>query len=676
MKNRHRNPQRTSMKALLLPWICLSVMAATNGRGAGTLLPTDGTSAPAEIREHHVEVVINNGFARTKVTQRFHNPNPNPMEARYRFPMPDQAALSEVTIARGDDVLEGEVLPKEAAETVYREERDAGNTAGLASRQGYREIEFAVSAIGAGEDVTVRFVYYQALQIDTGIGRYLYPLEEGGTDEPQADTFWDRNRRVSEAISVSVELKSAWPVADIRMPGLQNVDTEHLAEGHWRARWVSQGGVLARDFAFYYRLQDGLPGRIEVIPYRAAPDRPGTFMMVVTPGLDLRPLSDGADYCFVLDTSGSMASKIATLVEGVVRVLGDLRPGDRFRIITFSGDARELAPWQQADEANVRAAIAALRRVQATGGTNLHAAIARALCDIDDDRATSLVLVTDGCTNTGIVAPKRFHALLKQYDVRVFGFLMGNNANWPLMKTITEASGGFFKPVSNSDDIVGQLVLAKSKVTRECLHDATLSIRGVRTFDTSDGFVGKVYHGQQLVFFGRYTEGGEATVSLRAKRTGEDRVYRTTISFPTIDTDHPELERLWALDVIDDIEQQRDLGLTPEEEAAQAVRDLGVQYQLVTDETSMVVLNDETFAARGIERRNRERVAREHQARARRAAAPIRNHRVDRDRPAFNLPAPSIGGGSIDPFSICLIAGLGAAACCNRRRGDESGQPE
>ena len=48
--------------------------------------------------------------------------------------------------------------------------------------------------------------------------------------------------------------------------------------------------------------------------------------------------------------------------------------------------------------------------------------------------ATSVLLVTDGVTNEGIIDPREFHTLLKKYDVRVFGFLMGNNANWPLIR--------------------------------------------------------------------------------------------------------------------------------------------------------------------------------------------------------------------------------------------------
>ena len=63
--------------------------------------------------------------------------------------------------------------------------------------------------------------------------------------------------------------------------------------------------------------------------------------------------------------------------------------------------------------------------------------------DLDDDRATNVILLTDAVANVGVVEPKKFQELLARYDVRVFGFLLGNNANWPLMRTITQATGGF-----------------------------------------------------------------------------------------------------------------------------------------------------------------------------------------------------------------------------------------
>jgi Ca-activated chloride channel family protein len=659
------------MRSQIRAWLALlaGLLVASSAGAAGTLTPTGSPDAPIQIREHHAQIVINNGFARAEVTQTFFNPNPTDLEGIYAFPVPRSASLSEVTVFVGETEIHGEVIEKAEAERIYQEERDRGNDSALASKNGYQTYEFRVSPIRAQSETRLRFVYYQPLEIDTGVGRFLYPLEEGGTDEI-AKSFWVPNTQVEGFLSVDLELKSAWPIADVRVPGFegQAVVTQ-LEAGHYQVRLERQGAKLDRDFLFYYRLQDGLPGRVEVVPYRADPSEPGTFMMVVTPGLDLKPITGGADYAFVLDVSGSMAGKIQTLAHGVSKALGELDGQDRFRVVTFNNSDRELTRgWTPATPENVARFIREVEALQAGGSTNLYAGLTRGLDDLDADRATSVVLVTDAVTNTGVVDPAKFHELMQQYDVRLFGFLMGNSANWPLMRLISDASGGFYAPVSNADDVIGQIMLAKSKITHEALHDAEFKVRGVKTFESTGEVVGKIYRGQQLVLFGRYEGAGAATLTLDARLTGQDKTYTTTFDFPERDTDNPELERLWAMSRIEEMETLADTGLLDWEESRDAIRDLGVGYQLVTDETSMLVLSDAGFDRHGIERRNRERIAVEHQAQARRHGQPVRSHRVDEQKPMFRAPAPGIGGGAIDPLTGIIAFGLGALALAGRRR--------
>jgi Ca-activated chloride channel family protein len=659
------------MRRQIRAWLVVvaSLLLASSAGAAGTLTPVGSPDAPIQIREHHAQIVINNGFARTEVSQTFFNPNPTDLEGIYAFPVPRSASLSEVTIFIGETEIQGEVIEKSEAERIYQEERDQGNDAGLASKNGYQTYEFRVSPVRAQDETRLRFVYYQPLEIDTSVGRFVYPLEEGGTDEI-AKSFWVPNTQVEGVLSVDLELKSAWPIDDVRVPGFegQAVVTQ-LEAGHYQVHLERQGAKLDRDFLLYYRLQDGLPGRVEVIPYRDDPSEPGTFMMVVTPGLDLQPITGGADYAFVLDVSGSMAGKIQTLAHGVSKALGELDAQDRFRIVTFNDNDRELTRgWTPATPENVARFIREVEALQANGSTNLYAGLSRALKDLDADRATSVVLVTDAVTNTGVVDPARFHELMKQYDVRLFGFLMGNSANWPLMRLISDASGGFYAQISNADDVIGQILLAKSKITHEALHDAEFKIRGVKTFETTGEVVGKIYRGQQLVLFGRYEGAGTATLTLDARLTGQDKTYTTSFEFPERDTDNPELERLWAMSRIEEIETLADTGLLDWEESRDAIRDLGVGYQLVTDETSMLVLSDASFDRHGIERRNRQRIAVEHQAQAQRHGQPVRSHRVDQQQPMFRVPAPSIGGGAIDPLTGTIALGLGALALASRRR--------
>jgi len=643
--------------------LCFLTILAPVTYSAGTLTPIKSNLKPATIVSHDVKVTINNSFAQTEVVQRFSNPNTEKFEAIYEFPLPKESSLSEVTVQVGEQVINGEVIPKAKAKNIYEKEKKDGNNAGLAEKNGYQNYRFNVANIKPNDEITVKFVYYQSLKLNTGTGRYLYPLENGNTDEV-AEQFWTTNSKVQNNIFFEVILKSAWPLMNIRTPGYNPINvTEKLQEGNYSATY-NLSNELTKDFVFYYRLQENLPGRVEVIPYRSSKNGEGTFMMVITPGLDLKPLTNGSDYVFVLDASGSMSGgKIRTLSKGIGKVISKLNPKDRFRIITFESKAQELTnDWTLANESNVRKWIERVSKIQAGGGTNLYTGLKMAISNLDADRASSLILVTDAVTNTGIVNPKEFYNLMKKYDLRIFSFLLGNSGNWPLMQTISEATGGYYTGISNSDDIIGQILLAKDKVTHECLHNAKLQISGVKTFDLTGKNPGKIYYGQQLIIFGHYEKGGSAKIKLDATLTGSDKTYETTFNFPEIATDNPEIERLWAIQRVEHIQNMKDSGLVKNSEAKEQIKDIGVKYQVVTDETTMLILSDDKFKEHSIERMNKKRVAIEHQAQLQRSQKPVTNYRVDSNNRMFNNNTPSIGGGAIDPFTGVLIILFGLTA--------------
>ena len=63
---------------------------------AGLLTPKDGSVPALDIKEHEVKVVIEDGYAVTTVEQVFYNPHGQDLEAIYSFPVPEQAAVSEL----------------------------------------------------------------------------------------------------------------------------------------------------------------------------------------------------------------------------------------------------------------------------------------------------------------------------------------------------------------------------------------------------------------------------------------------------------------------------------------------------------------------------------------------------------------------------------------------------
>ena len=234
---------------------------------------------------------------------------------------------------------------------MYDDQKQKGNQTAIAEKESFFHFKVHVYPVRANDETRVRLVYYQLLEIDLNVGRYVYPLEEGGTDEEQID-FWTVDDVVSGRFSFNAVLKTVYPIEDIRLPGHENDAVIQAVSddqgGSGRSHYTisigkPEGGRLSKDIVLYYRLRDDTPARVEVIPYRA-PGEDGYAMVVVTPGGILQTIDQGSDWTFVLDISGSMrGEKIRILAEGVAKTIRKMRPEDRFRIVTFSDRARDLS---------------------------------------------------------------------------------------------------------------------------------------------------------------------------------------------------------------------------------------------------------------------------------------------------------------------------------------------
>jgi Ca-activated chloride channel family protein len=664
------------------------LLFGSTSQAAGLLTPSDGSLPALQILDHNVKVVIEDGYAITSVEQVFHNPHAQDLEARYSFPIPEHGSVAEFTVWIDGKPVTGEVLEKQQARQLYESEKAAGRETGITEKDSYKTFETSVSPVRASQDTRIRLVYLQPAHIDTGIGRYVYPLEEGGVDE-QKLAFWTANEKVENHFSFDLQLRSAYPVDALRLPNQPQAQINQQGAGEWQV-YLGNAAVasvaagtdddvtpaaagtmpipgantaaftLDKDLVVYWRHQAGLPGSVDLVAHKAPGQKRGTFMLVVTPGDDLQPISEGRDWVFVLDVSGSMQGKYATLADGVERALQKLRANDRFRIVLFNNSSRELTQgFTTVTPESVAQYINKMQSTQPGGGTNLFAGLQQGLKSLDADRTSSIVLVTDGVANVGETDQRKFLQLVGKKDIRLFTFVMGNSANRPLLDAMTRASGGFAMSVSNSDDMVGQLLSATSKVTHEALHGVKLDISGIKTADVTPRSISSLYRGQQLVLFGHYWGDGMADIKLSGRISGQPKEYRTRFAFPDVATDNPEIERLWAYATIEALSNDmHDFG--EKADLKQAVTDLGVEYGLVTDYTSMLVVRDEVFEQQGIERANKKRLAVEQAAQQQRAQRAPVSRRVDTQQPMYssNRASHSSGAGALDGWTLLLLLPL------------------
>jgi Ca-activated chloride channel family protein len=678
--------------------VVLVLFSVGSANAAGLLTPK-GQASSLDIRDHNVKVVVEDGYVITEVDQIFVNAGVNDVEAVYSFPVPSHAAVAEFTYWIDGKPVTGEVLRKQEARDLYEQEKAAGRETALAEKDEYRSFDISVYPVRANSDVRIRLVYVQSASTDTGIGRYVYPLEEGGVDE-ERNSFWEVHDSVSGSFSFDLELKSSYPVDAIRLPEQPNATLNKIDEQHWTvalhsigsspveaefseqvaaleagespAPATSSSGVanLDKDIVVYWRHAPDLPGTVDLVTHKPDASGRGTFMLTFTPGDDLPMIEDGRDWVFILDTSGSMQGKFATLADGVQQALGKLNPNDRFRIFTFSNSTRELTGgFVTASAENVNHYTQAVGKLRADGGTNLYAGLRAGLDSLDSDRTSGIALVTDGVANVGVTEKKEFLKMMGQYDVRLFTFIMGNSANRPLLEAMTDVSNGFALETSNSDDIAGQLIQATAKIRHAALHDVSLTIDGLKVADLTPEKISSLYHGEQLQVLGHYWGDREAKVRLSGKVAGKEVEYKTAFAMPIQSDLNPELERIWAYATIENLQAKMDYFGT-DGDTEDAITDLAVEYGLVTDYTSMIVVRDEVFAAQGIKRSNRDRVATERAAQQTRAQQPVQPRRADTQQPMYTKKRPSTGGGGSGggAAGLPMILALSGLLALRRRK--------
>ena len=695
--------------AAALAALLVAALPLTQDAGAaGLLTPADGSRAPLKIVDHAVSVVVEDGYAITTIEQTFANPNNADDEALYSFPVPKKAAVSEFTYWIDGKPVSGEVVEKQRARKIYEEEKKAGREAAYTEQDDYKTFDMKVWPVRAGQDVRVRLAYIQPTSLDTGVGRYLYPLQEGGVDE-QKLAFWTANETVSGAFSFDLTLKPDYPVEAVRVPA-HPAATVTQADGVWRVRFDNRAPVTAQpapaqsatteetsppatqpvrldtDVVVYWREKAGLPGALDMTAHKEKTDGRGTFMLTLTPGMDHKPITQGRDWVFVLDKSGSMSGKIATLAEGVSKALGKLRPDDRFRIVAFDQNAYPLTSgFLAVTPDNVDRMIRTVQNIQSGGSTNLFAGLDMGLSNLDADRPAGVILVTDGVANEGVTERKKFVGRIKKADIRLFTVVMGNSANEPLLGAMTRASGGTSINVSNSDDVVGALISATAKLTHTALHDVKVSLRpengALRVGDLTGNDIRSLYRGEQLILFGHYWGTGPAKIELSGKLSGQPVSYATTFDFPDTAIRNPEIERLWAFSAIERETWKLDM-LAKGADAKQAIIDLSKEYGIVTPYTSMIVVRDEVFQQLAIDRTNKTRLAREATARKTRAQQPAgsdgaattrtASRRVDANKPMFSKPRSGYSGGggsgNVGLIGLFLISLVVVGALFGRTR--------
>ena len=98
MLSKRRGRHYASVTCGIIGGVAAALACGSTAKAAGLLIADGGLGGVLEIREHSVQVTINNGVAVTEVTQVFRNTENRQVEALYTFPVPKDASVPPGTI--------------------------------------------------------------------------------------------------------------------------------------------------------------------------------------------------------------------------------------------------------------------------------------------------------------------------------------------------------------------------------------------------------------------------------------------------------------------------------------------------------------------------------------------------------------------------------------------------
>uniref|UniRef100_A0A4W5QPQ2 Inter-alpha-trypsin inhibitor heavy chain family member 6 n=1 Tax=Hucho hucho TaxID=62062 RepID=A0A4W5QPQ2_9TELE len=314
------------------------------------------------------------------------------------------------------------------------------------------------------------------------------------------------------------------------------------------------------------------------------------------------------DVIFVIDVSGSMiGTKIKQTKQAMSTILGDLREGDYFNIITFSD---KVHTWKKgrtvrATRSNIRDAKDFVKRVIAEGWTNINAALLSAAqlvnppsSSSDTRRVPLVIFLTDGEATIGVTSGDFILSNAKSAlgATSLFGLAFGDDADFPLLRRLALDNRGVARMVYEDADAALQLKGFYDEVASPLLSDIQLTYMDDQAFDVTRSLFPNYFQGSELVVTGKVKPGImllDLCLSIVFVSNGEGNRTVFSMGCPGgMDGIPSFVRRLWAYFTIKELLLVKLNTTDPhiQKLLGEKATNLSLQYNFVTPVTSLVVV--------------------------------------------------------------------------------------
>ncbi|XP_070558049.1 inter-alpha-trypsin inhibitor heavy chain H3-like isoform X2 [Ptychodera flava] len=580
------------------------------------------------IRKFHVTSRITSRFASTEVVSVVANRASHSKEVKFEMEIPETAFTTKFTLKIGNETYSGKVQEKKDARRTYATARESGKTAGhVAARPRVREADnFQVSMnVEAGAEAHFVLTYQEMLFRRRGIYEHRISIRQNQViedlkvevfiTEPQGIAFIQVPPIQSRAIDRWVGNDVDNSLATIKRPSPERA---HIVFSPSREEQtsMSSNGVMGDFVVRYDVMHEFNAGELQVL---------GSYFVHHFAPIGLKPARKNV--VFVIDVSGSMAGqKLLQTKSALKQMLGDMRENDLFNIVTFSGG---VSKWQNqlvpASEEFRQEADDFLDNLSTLGLTNINSALLAAVDILDthhanevshlEKAASMIIMLTDGIPTIGVQRFKRIQKNVKsavrgRYSIFCLGF--GDDVDYDALEILSLQNNGVARKIFEDADASLQLKGFYDEVANPVLFNLDISYpsnivdQGSLTTTTFPVF----YDGSEIVVAGKLSSLSDVKLQTKviALSFNDSIQLETQVSLqqesiegigiePDDEMVHDVTQRFWVYltikQLLDEMKLTKDKSLR--NELKQKVVDLSIEYNFVTDVTSLVVVADDDY---------------------------------------------------------------------------------
>src|SRR5215472_9581961 len=537
-----------------------SVALAQSGATAGALQVVDPTGQPKAIcplKHTDVNAQISGFLSRVTVTQEFENPFKEKIEAVYTFPLPQNAAVDDMTMLVGARTMKGKILRREEAEAVYEAAKTKGQTASLLNQERPNILTQSVANILQGEQIKITISYVETLKYEDGSYEFVFPMvvgpryipgvptRAGDGFAPDTDRVPDASKvtpqpvpegmRVGHDVSLQVSLDAGVPIDGLSSK-THDITVDRSDNHRAQVTLKDLATIPNKDFILRY---DVAGAKISDAVLTHSVPGGGFFTLILQPPErvtveDVTP----KELVFVLDTSGSMYGfPLEKAKETMKLALDNLYPYDTFNLITFSGDEHILfSEPVPATKENLAKAQAFLATRQGGGGTEMMKAIKASMDPSDhSDHIRVVCFMTDGYVGNDL---EIIGEVQKHPNARVFAFGIGSSVNHFLLDNMARYGRGEVEYVGLNDDGSAAARRMHERIRNPLLTDVSIDWNGLPVTDVYPQRIPDLFGAKPLILTGRYTAGASGVIRLKGKLAGHDFGREIPVDFSRPQTEH------------------------------------------------------------------------------------------------------------------------------------------